>query len=153
MSAICLYFNTPKGCDRGDACIFFHLTKNAHDNLIATRKINTLAYTKVCVNSVIGNNCCVAKCFYIHPSDDVRYKNTVDHRKELMEYNEMLQKKLEEREEYCKVSDELRVMFKEQIKSLEENNVIYRGYIKTLTSNKRKIQSESSTNKKQTKNK
>ena len=149
MSSICMYFNTPNGCDKGDDCVFFHLTKKAYDNMIEIRKVNTLAYTKVCVHSVIGSNCCSVKCFYIHPRDDIRYKDTVNHREELMEYNEMLQDKLEEKEEYCKVSDELRVMFKEQIKSLEENNTIYRGYIKTLTSNKRQPHSESTTRKKQ----
>ena len=77
-----MFYHTPTGCGRGDNCKFFHLTKSTLQRVKYIKQKNKNAFTNICVPAITGN-CNNSNCEYLHPIDDVRYREQEKKRLEL----------------------------------------------------------------------
>lgn len=89
MANICTFYRSPKGCSRGSRCGFFHLNKEKKRIVEDSKKKNIHAFKHVCV-AALFDNCSNSSCMYLHPRDDVRYKDQKEEIRKLNRDNQFL---------------------------------------------------------------
>lgn len=89
---ICRFFNSHRGCAKGDKCTFFHVNERIYKH----NKKDKNYYSSLC-NQSLTYNCNVKKCKKLHLNDDLRNKNKkkeLDYHKEKLQESKLIIKEL-----------------------------------------------------------